>query len=289
MAIVNPRSGGNQNRAHLAALLADLKRNAVTTALTQGPGDAVELAAEAQRYGGVVSVGGDGTLFEILKGMDRKEQRIALVPAGRGNSLARDLGLMQRHALVDVLHWNGARAIDLMEVTVTTADGVQSTHFSASTVALGYPAAVTQRARRLARLGKLSYAAAAAVVLPARFGARIQYGDDLARDVQLSGFIANNTRHVANFVAFRQASYSDGLFEAMEMNAGLVKQAAHNLSALSGTGLYEPYALRQVTAVDVQLETPQDLMMDGEIVPQAVSLSIRILPAAVQCNGPVSR
>jgi len=288
LAIVNPRSGGNRNRGRLATLLASLRQRDVVTVLTQGPGHAAELAVEAQGFGGVIAVGGDGTLFEILKGIDRATQRIALIPAGRGNSLARDLGLMHRREFLDVIHWDGARSIDLMEVTVTTADGVQATHLSASTVALGYPAAVTERARKLVRLGKLSYAAAAAAIVPTRFGARLQIGDEAQRVSELSGFIANNTRHVANFLAFRQASCSDGIFEVMEMDAGLAKQTLHNLSALSGTGAYEPYAPRQTTCAHVQLESPQNLMIDGEIIPDVVSVGIRILPSAVRCNGPVA-
>jgi diacylglycerol kinase family enzyme len=284
-AIVNPLSGGNRNGARFAATLEGLRRVAAKTVLTSGPGHAFELAMEAQAYGGVVAVGGDGTLFEILKGIDRKEQRIALIPAGRGNSLARDLGLMHRHAPLDVIHWEQARFIDLMEAYVTTADDVQSRHLSASTVALGYPAAVTLHARKLARLGRMSYAAAAAATRPVHFGARIQYEDETPREVWLSGFVANNTRHVANFQAFRQASCSDGLFETMEMDAGIAKQTLHNLSALSGTGAYEPYAPRQARIAKIQLDTPQSLMMDGELFPDVVSVDIRILPSELVCNG----
>ena len=284
LAIVNPRSGGNRKPAWYAALHASLRQRHVVTVLTKRAGHAAELAEGAQGFGGIVAVGGDGTLFEILKGIDRANQRIALIPAGRGNSLARDLGLMRRRAFLDVIHWNGARSIDLLEVNVTTADCVETTHLSASTVALGYPAAVTVRARKLARLGKLSYAAAGAAVVPACFGARVLIGDQAPRNVQLSGFIANNTRHVANFLAFRRASCSDGRFEVMEMNAGLSKQLLHNLSALSGTGMYEPYAPVQATSAHVQLETPQSLMMDGEIFPNVVAVGIRILPSAVRCN-----
>jgi diacylglycerol kinase family enzyme len=267
-------------------MLEGLRRIAVKTVLTRGPGHAVELATEAQEYGGVVAVGGDGTLFEILKGMDRREQRIALIPAGRGNSLARDLGLLHRRPVLDVIHWEKARSIDLMEVHVTTADGVRTRHLSASTVALGYPAAVTLRARKLARLGRMSYAAAAAAIMPVHFGARIQYEDGTPREVWLSGFIANNTRHLANFEAFRQASCSDGLFETMEMDAGPLKQTLHNLSALSGTGAYEPYTPMQARSAKIRLNTPQSLMIDGEIFPQVMSVDIRILPSAVVCNGP---
>ncbi len=286
LAIVNPRAGNVRNGNRLAELMPALRRLAVRTVLTLHAGHAEELARDSQSFDGVVAVGGDGTLFEILKGLDCSRQRIALIPAGRGNSLARDLGLMHRRTALDVLHWQQARTVDLMGVLVTTADGVQSRHFSASTVALGYPAAVTLRARKLARLGKMSYAAAAMATGPSYFHARVKYGDGALRKVCLSGFIANNTRHLANFVAFREASLCDGRFEVMEMNAGIFKQTAHNLSALSRTGIYEPYAIEQATSVQLLLVAPQNLMMDGEIISDVVAVEVKILPAALACNGP---
>jgi len=284
---VNPRSGGNGNGERLAELIAALRQLAAKTVLTLHPGHAAELARDSRSFDGVVAVGGDGTLFEILRGIDCNRQRVALVPAGRGNSLARDLGLMHRHCQVlNVVHWQQARAIDLMQVRVTSADGAESMYLSASTVALGYPAAVTQRARELAAFGKMSYAAAAAATRAAYFNSCVQYADCARRDVRLSGFIANNTRHLANFVGFRNASLCDGQFEAMEMNGGALKQTAHNLSALSGTGFYEPHPVKQTTSAQLHMEAPQNLMIDGEIVPNVVSICVTVLPAALACNGP---
>jgi len=285
LAIVNPRSGGNRDSNRLAALIDSLGRLAAKTVITLHPGHAAELAREAQSFEGVVVVGGDGTLFEILKGFDCGRQRIALVPAGRGNSLARDLGLMHRQRVLDVVHWREACAVDLMQVHVTSADGSESTFLSASTVALGYPAAVTLRAREFAPFGQMSYAAAAASTLPFYFNACLQYADGSPRDLRLSGFIANNTRHLANFLAFRNASICDGQFEVMEMNGGVMKQTAHNFSALSGTGLYEPHPIKQTTAAQLHMETPQNLMIDGESIPNVVAIRVNIRPGALACNG----
>ena len=286
MAVVNPRSGGNRNYFRLSELLDGLGRLADRTVLTRYPGHAAELALESQAYEDVVAVGGDGTLFEILKRIDCSRQRVAVIPAGRGNSLARDLGLMQRSSLLDVIHWERAHSIDLMEVRVTTVSSEVSRHLSASTVALGYPAAVARCSRRMAWSGRMSYAAAAAFERPRHFAAQIQYQDGRPREMRLTGFVANNTRHLANFLAFRRGCFSDGFFEIMEMKAGLIKQTLHNISALSGTGAYEPYPYRQARSAEVRLETPLDLMIDGEILADVVSVEIRILPLALVCNGP---
>jgi diacylglycerol kinase (ATP) len=259
------------------------------TVLTCYPGHAAELAAEGQNYAGVAAIGGDGTLFEILKGIHLEEQRVALIPAGRGNSLARELGLLRRRAPLDVINWGEARHIDLMEVRVITVAGLESTHLSASTIAIGYAASAVIRARKLAWMGRYSYASAATTIRPAHFGASIQYGDQAPRRLWLSGFIANNTRYLASFLAFHQGYCNDGWVDIMELDAGLLKQTLHNVSSLSGARFYEPYPPIQVRSARVHLDKPQDLMMDGEIFQGVVSLDIRILPSALAFNGPVSQ
>jgi diacylglycerol kinase family enzyme len=286
LAIANPRSGGNGNTARLSRLLDALQRQSIHTELTCGPGHAAEIASNAQGFAGIVAVGGDGTVFEILKGIDRSRQRLALVANGRGNTLARDLRLLGRRESLDVLHWQPERFIDLMDVTITSADGVHSRHLSASTVALGYPTEVVQQARKLPWLARHSYIAAACSIRPRHFSMHVEHGETEERSVRLSGFIANNTRHLANILGFREACFNDGRFETMEMDAGIAKQTLHNLSALSGTRIYEPYPLMQTTRTRVRLDEPKTLMIDGEIFQQIVSIDVRILPSALACNGP---
>jgi diacylglycerol kinase family enzyme len=135
----------------------------------------------------------------------------------------------------------------------------------------------------------MSYAAAAAATRPVSFGGWVQYGEGEVKEVRLSGFVANNTRHMANFVVFRGASTCDAVFDVMEMQAGFLKQSVHNLSALSGTGWYEPFDRIQAARARVRLEAPQSLMLDGEMFPDVVAVDVRILPAALECNGPKAR
>lgn len=61
---------------------------------TEKAGDAVRLACRAQEEGAavLVSVGGDGTVHEIVNGMNLKEGTLGLIPAGTGNDFCRSLG-----------------------------------------------------------------------------------------------------------------------------------------------------------------------------------------------------
>src|ERR1700741_2130055 len=77
LAIVNRHSGGTGAQARLGNILKDLSGHVEKTVFTERPGHATELAIKAASYGGLAVVGGDGTLFEILKGLDREQQRVA--------------------------------------------------------------------------------------------------------------------------------------------------------------------------------------------------------------------
>jgi diacylglycerol kinase family enzyme len=254
------------------------------TVFTEYPGHAAELAMDATSYSGLAAVGGDGTLFEILKGLDRKRQCIAIIPAGRGNSLARDLRLLGKPPRLDVIDASDPLHIDLMEVTFKNGDGLEVQNVSASTVALGYPAAVAKAALGFPRrFGKFSYAAAAALVRPVPFDLEISREDGSPQKTSLKFFIANNTRHAANFLVSPGANCRDGFIDLLELDAGFLAQTFHNVSALLGSGLFRRNHLSRAKSIHLRLQEPQELMIDGEILPDIISVRIQILPLALAC------
>jgi diacylglycerol kinase (ATP) len=290
LAIVNRHSGGSGARARLPKILRTLSALVEKTVFTEYPGHATKLAMEATSYSGLAAVGGDGTLFEILKGLDRKRQCVAIIPAGRGNSLARDLGLLGKPPSLDAIDEKDPQHIDLMEVTYKNAGGMEVQSVSASTVALGYPAAVAKAAQGFPRhLGKFCYAGAAALVRPVPFDVEISREDGSRKKTSLKFFIANNTRHAANFVVFPGASCRDGFMDLLELDAGFLGQSIHNVSGLLGSSLFRGNQLKRAKSIHLRLEEPQELMIDGEIHPEIVSVGIQILPMALACiHGGIS-
>lgn len=63
--------------------------------LTSRAGEATEIAARAARNGNaeVIVAGGDGTINEAIQGLAGTEARLAIIPRGTANVLARELGL----------------------------------------------------------------------------------------------------------------------------------------------------------------------------------------------------
>ncbi|MCE0444988.1 hypothetical protein LT493_06360 [Streptomyces tricolor] len=98
-AILNPAAGsdGEQLIADLAAREAVEVRTFTTTAPGDAPDIAYKLAADAEPVDAVVSVGGDGTVFEVVTGLWRAREAgvatppLLVAPGGTGNSVYRGL------------------------------------------------------------------------------------------------------------------------------------------------------------------------------------------------------
>ena len=97
--ILNPKTGRYASRRlrPTQELVSQLKSLGVDVQLklTSGPGDAAEFAARASRNGSsdVIVAGGDGTINEAIQGLAGTKARLAIIPRGTGNVLARELGL----------------------------------------------------------------------------------------------------------------------------------------------------------------------------------------------------
>jgi diacylglycerol kinase family enzyme len=273
---VNRRAGG---RPAAIEILDRVERVASDIAFTEYAGHAAELARRvAEGNGGVIVVGGDGTLLEVLNAHEGRRPKVALIATGRGNSLARDLGVYPAARGCAALECGESRPIDLMEIRFRTSSGNTRTLLSASTIAAGYPAAVVRSAGKgFARFGKYSYAVAAALLRPPRVGMRIR-GEGMC---VLTGIVANNTRHMANFVGAPAASCGDGEFDILRLRAGYFGQAAHNLSAISRLGFYQPVKPEKARALSVELQRPERLMIDGELFEDVIAFEVRVLPGAV--------
>jgi diacylglycerol kinase (ATP) len=97
--ISNPKTGRYASRrlrpiqdtlSHLKSLGLDVELK-----LTTRPHEATEIAARAARNGSsdVIVAGGDGTINEVIQGLAGTKARLAIIPRGTANVLARELGL----------------------------------------------------------------------------------------------------------------------------------------------------------------------------------------------------
>ena len=97
--ISNPKTGryGSRRLRPIAEVASQLRSLGVEVELklTGRPGEATEIAADAARNGSsdVIVAGGDGTINEAIQGLAGTKARLAIIPRGTANVLARELQL----------------------------------------------------------------------------------------------------------------------------------------------------------------------------------------------------
>ena len=132
--IANPVAGGGRGRKALRAACAELdRRGALYRALiTRSGTHARELAREIAASGEetVVAVGGDGHVGSIAGVVRETDTPLAVVPAGRGNDLARVLGIpTEAHAAAALALTGEPHPIDVGEVDGAPFLGIASLGF----------------------------------------------------------------------------------------------------------------------------------------------------------------
>jgi diacylglycerol kinase family enzyme len=285
LAIVNPYAGyshsANWQRLFSERLRRELDADVV---FTEHRGHATELA-RASNVEGLAVFGGDGTIAEVVNGMNLDQQRLLLLPGGTGNGLARDLRCGSIEMLIAAANSAPLLSLDLIIVTFRTQSRVHR-RLAISTASIGYAAEVVALANRyFKRLGKWCYPLAATLQAARQtaFPLRVSVDDGKLLERQLSNIMVNNTRHAGNFSAFRASNLSDGLMEMLLARSNFIGQFLHNLAVLTKTYFYQTAAEISVRRLSVALLSPQRLMIDGELWENVIEASFEVLPGKLRC------
>lgn len=118
LVIANPVAGGGQGRIRAEALCRALEARDcnVTCRLTEKAGDARVFAGETGPVDCIAVVGGDGTLNEVVNGVREAGARIAALPAGSANVVAREFGIPpDAERVAGWIAEGRARPMDLLE------------------------------------------------------------------------------------------------------------------------------------------------------------------------------
>ena len=131
--LVNPASGGGRSLRALPEVIAELDRLGARhrTVTTRSIEHAAEEAERARDNGETVAaVGGDGLLRPIAGALKGTGTAVALIPCGRGNDLARVLGIPRDPAQAARLAVEGGeRTLDVASVDGTPYLGIASFGF----------------------------------------------------------------------------------------------------------------------------------------------------------------
>jgi diacylglycerol kinase (ATP) len=291
LAIVNPAAGGGRSRKLLGPALDRLQAGGieVKVAETRVPGDATEIAGEAYGRGirNFIAVGGDGTSYEIVNGLypqaaSGEPPTLAFLPLGTGNSFLRDFSNRGVEYGIESLLAQRRRPCDVMRLRHRTG----LIHYI-NLLSIGFTADVaTLRAGRFSGWGEMGYLTSIFMTL-ARFKRR-------PFPVRVDGAEKFDNRRCL-FLTFNNSKFTGGtmmIAPMAEINDGLVEYVRwgpigrlgliRNLPGLyDGTHIEHPLAERQaVRRVEFNLETPADVMVDGEVLTLYCE-ELDVLPAAL--------
>jgi YegS/Rv2252/BmrU family lipid kinase len=283
--LVNPASGGGRALRVLPAVIAELDRlNAPhRTVTTRSIEHAAEEAARAGEGGEtVVAIGGDGLLRPIASALKGTGAAVALVPAGRGNDLARVLGVPRDPAeAARMAVEGGERPIDVASVDGVPFLGIASFGFDSDANRIANQA-------RLVR-GDAVYLYAALRALAAWKPARFEVTVDGATRVETGYSVAvgNSRSYGGGMLILPQAELDDGKLDVLlSKDASKLAFLRELPKVFKGSHLDSPYieALRG-EVIQVSSDRPFVIYADGDPI-GATPATMRVEPRVLRIIGP---
>lgn len=299
--IANSSAGTNEAESLEAAL--DVLRSGATVEVAQ-TSDADELddvLAQADRDVTLVVAGGDGSMHAVVQALHRLDdltgRRLALIPLGTGNDLARNLGLpLEPAEAARVVLEGRARPTDLM----VDQDGsvvVNNVHVGAGAEAARYGARWKERLGSVGvgkvNLGKLGYpiGAVQSAFFPNTFRLRVEVDGEVivGLDRKVLMVAVGNGSSVGGGTELNpEADAHDGKLDIMvSLAAAPAAQVGYLVGLVRGTheDRDDVRAVRG-TSVTITGRDPFHCSADGELSDPVRTRTWRILPHAYELLVP---
>jgi len=274
--IVNPHGGLKKGLKILELIKPIFRKSNINLIIkeTKYAGHAYDYAntLEFNNIDGICAIGGDGTMFELINGMlkrnDEKNIPIGLITGGTGNSFMHDLKCLDPIDAAKRITTGNLRPIDIAEVYNTKTKEVI---YSFNIVGWGVATDANKRAEKLRWLGQIRYNIAA-IIEVLKSSKRIAFFCFDKKEKIENDFVfilACNTIHTGKGMkAAPMAKLNDGLIDLV-----IVKKANRFRLLLlfpklfSGDHINSPLVeYRQVRTFSIYPKTESDLNIDGELI-----------------------
>jgi len=293
--IVNPVAGAGRTRREWPRIMGLFKGKGLRFeySLTEAPGHAIELASEAAKngYDMVVSVGGDGTINEIVNGLyasgNIKENALGIVSTGTGSDYIRTLGVPRRcEEACNRLLEPKKRTVDL-GVVEYTKDGSVHQRLFVNFAGFGFDAEIVRRTiQQFKALGSLpSYLMGLLTTLVTYRNKDISMKIDgeLIEKRVCTVIMSNGKYGGGGMYAAPNADLADGLLDALIIGDMSKPDLLASLPRIyKGTHLtHRKVAIKKAREVEVTCRNGRmQLQADGELLGE-VPARFRVLPAAL--------
>ena len=286
---MNPQSAGGRALKHLPEVERELDRRSIpyrvvlTESLEQGVSEA-RRAADAGEIPVVMS--GDGLIGQVGGALAETDAAMGIIPGGRGNDLARVLGIPSDPAgAVDVLEARVERLIDVGEVNGRRFLGIASFGFDSECNRIANETRVIK--------GNLVYAYSVPRAIiswqPAKFDVTVD-GRDPIRFSGWSVAIANSQAFGGGMYVAPHAKIDDGLFDIVTIDSsiGRFRYLSNLPKVFKGThinaeGVTELRAAGSI--VEVSADRDFAVYADGEHLAD-LPATLRVLPRVLRVIAP---
>jgi YegS/Rv2252/BmrU family lipid kinase len=287
--IANPHAGRGRGRRILTEVVRLFKARGIhyDLEMTAGPGDAENSAALAcadNEFSAVISIGGDGTLNEIIQKAVFTGKPLGVVPAGSGNDFAKVLNTPKKlDDILDMILAGRTKVIDA---------GRMNTRFFANNVGIGFDAAVNYNTRKVTwvKSGIAVYLSAMIMTLNQYrpLPMKITIGDEIFDQSMFLVSIGNGTTCGGGFRLTPHAKIDDHLLDITMVNPLSLPQLFRHLpKVFQGTIDRTHHAItRRAERLTVKSIHPLPLHVDGEIYAlEGNTCEISTVPKALTVIG----
>jgi len=292
--IVNPAAGAGKTAREWPTLLACLKNSGLRFdyVLTEAPGHAIELAREAvlTGYEFIVSVGGDGTVNEVVNGMCSEDVGkniiLGIICTGTGSDYIRTLGL-PRSPVEAIHHLLNPRKVtfDLGLVEYING-GKPAKRLFVNFAGVGIDAEITKATtQRFKKLGdKPSYLAGlfATMLTYRNTETTIKLDGGTRQQKVCEVLVCNGKYGGGSMLIAPEANPADGLFDVMTIKGmGRIELLRCFPTIYKGTHVNNPKVeMNRAKEIEISPARPWPLQADGEVLGET-PVKIRILPKAI--------
>lgn len=293
--IVNPAAGAGKTGKLWPQIMNLLKGHGLRFEhhLTEAPGHAIELAKTAAKkgYDMVVSVGGDGTINEIVNGLyasgNLKDNLLGIVETGTGSDYIRTTGTPRDYEEACKLFLQPKKQTVDLGVVEYQKNGGRAERLFVNFAGMGIDSEIVRRTtQQYKKLGGL------AAYLTAMFASLIKYKnhkvaitiDGKTKEAKILTVIMNNGKYGGGgMYTAPQADLADGFLDVMVAGDLNKPEFLWSLPRLyKGTHLTHPKVDSQkAKEIEVKsLDGKLYLQADGELLGE-VPARFRVLPAAL--------
>lgn len=296
--IYNPHSAHGRTGQRWPTLEAAIRAQLgpVEVFATTAPRHATALTRAALRAGctRIISVGGDGTHFEVANGFFEHDAPInpdavmAILPHGTGSDLPRTLGLPRKfHAALPFAASGQVLAADLGHLSCTTESGEQAHCYFQNTCHIGIGSEIGDRVNRNSKAwgGFLSYfwATLRTLVYYRDRPMRVEVDGVVYEQIVKELVVAKGRYDAGGMHVAPHARLDNGLFDIYLIGRVTVAEAFRNLHLVYRGEMHKrPDLVRYLrgTTLHITSPTPTKVAIDGE-VPGYLPATLQVTPAAL--------